>query len=329
MRGILNHHWGNSPSSNIWGLVNGYSPHVRAKKPLAFFEAYFDDSRSNIGEERLFIAGYLNSAEKWALFVDAWQECLDEKPAIAYLKMLQAQALQGEFRGWHPDARDAKLSRLAFIVRHFDPLSFEFSVSCRTYRDTLAHFAPRGLNPHFYCVHGILATVTRFLESRGAVHPVKFFFDEQNGVDTDIALFFDYIRSQLSGGAKDLISGLPTFESDQNLLPLQAADFLAWHVRREDEGSLSDQALINLLRTEHVRAHLDDTHLEAWRAEFEQLPGLDRMQSKGEWHKVRAALVAGKAAGFLPPYGTKWLNFRGGIRDWIKDRKRSIARLLR
>ncbi|WP_139784827.1 hypothetical protein [Roseovarius sp. A-2] len=112
---------------------------------MAFFEVYFDDSSSDEGDRRLFIAGYLNSAENWALFSDAWKECLDEKPKLKYLKMSEAKALQGEFRGWSPELRDAKLKRLSFIVRHFSPLSFEFSVSRRAYLEDLARIIHGGV----------------------------------------------------------------------------------------------------------------------------------------------------------------------------------------
>ncbi|SEP28586.1 hypothetical protein SAMN04490248_1811 [Salinihabitans flavidus] len=240
--------------------------------------------------------------------------------------MSEAKALQGQFLGWRPGDRDAKLNRLSHIVRHFNPLSFEFSISCKAYREELKDFSPRGLNPHFYCVHGILGTVSRFLESRGAIHPVKFIFDSQDGVDADIAIFFEFLRSSLPRGAQKLISGLPAFENDRNLLPLQASDFLAWHIRREHEGTLSDTTIIDRLRTDHVVARLEVSHLKTWRHEFSKMPGLERMQSKSEWQRTRTALVQGKVAGYIPPYGTRWKNFKGKIRDRFKDVKRSFIR---
>ena len=36
--------------------------------------------------------------------------------------------------------------------------------------------------------------------------------------------------------ARRLINGKPTFESDAQVLPLQAADMLAWNLRREHEA---------------------------------------------------------------------------------------------
>lgn len=324
----LDHEAGNAPSGQVWSLLSGLPSRLRAAQGLAFFEAYFDDSSSDIGDERLFIAGYLNTAHNWSYFSDAWDECLREPPAIEYFKMAEARALQGQFRGVTPKDRDAKLRRLSFIVRHFAPLSFEISVSRRAYREHLQDFAPRGLNPHFYCVFGMMSGVSRFLNSRGISTPVRFYFDTQDGVDTDIALFFDHMRSVQPRGVEKIMSGPPIFESDKRLMPLQAADFLAWHVRREHEGGDIDASLFDRLRDEHVVARLGDEVLKSWSEDFGDLPGIQSMQSKGEWQRLRAAVVEAREQGFRPPYGSRWKNFKGGSRDFLKRYKKQLIRWL-
>jgi len=46
------------------------------------------------------MAGYLNRANEWRLFDDAWAEELSAKPSIEYLKMVEANGLRGQFGGW-------------------------------------------------------------------------------------------------------------------------------------------------------------------------------------------------------------------------------------
>jgi hypothetical protein len=157
---------------------------------LAFLQAYADDSASEQGDLRLFMAGYLNRSEKWALFSDAWEEELRAKPAIEYLKMSEANYLKEQFAGWSKESRDEKLRGLARVLRHFNPLSFEFSVSRERFYHLVKPVSPRGIgNPHFTCCFGVVAGLARYADSQKIKMPIDFIFDCQEGVDEDIGLF--------------------------------------------------------------------------------------------------------------------------------------------
>ena len=203
------------------------------------------------------MAGYLNRANEWRLFDDAWAEELSAKPSIEYLKMAEANGLRGQFGGWSAGARDEKLRGLTRVIRHFKPLSFEMSISREQFYRLVKLVSPRGLaSPHFQCTFGVISIVSRFAaEHRGNV-PIDFIFDDQEGVSSDVALFFDEMIRSLPRRARRLINAKPTFRNDIEVLPLQAADMLAWHLRREYETCLSPATLpmADLLRDE--RGHL-------------------------------------------------------------------------
>ena len=57
-------------------------------------QAYVDDSASDQGDQRLFLAGYINAADRWIRSSDAWAEVLRDPPAIGYLKMSEANRFQ-------------------------------------------------------------------------------------------------------------------------------------------------------------------------------------------------------------------------------------------
>lgn len=222
-------------SAPIWSLVSGYASRFRADKPLAFFQAFTDDSASDIGDRRLFFAGYLNRAEDWALFADAWDEELRAEPGIEYLRMVEANGLRGQFAGWDERRRDEKLRGLARVIRHFKPVSFQVSVSREQFARILEPVNPRGLSPHFDCVFCTVSSVARFAYDGGMRLPIDFVFDEMDSVALDMPLVFDHLIKSLPRGARQLVSGHPTFKNDKLVTPLQAADMLAWHVRREHE----------------------------------------------------------------------------------------------
>jgi hypothetical protein len=79
---------------------------------MASLQAFIDDSASDTGDRRLYLARYLNRTDRWALFSEAWREELKAAPSIAYLKMSEANAFVGQFKGWTTADRDEKLRAL-------------------------------------------------------------------------------------------------------------------------------------------------------------------------------------------------------------------------
>lgn len=112
------------PTASLWAVLSWYAPEVRRNKAVAFLRAFTDDSASEIGDRRLFFAGFVRRADEWALFAETWDNELKASPAIAYLKTSEAQNLKGQFRGWTREACEAKLLRLAHIIHSSRPFSF-------------------------------------------------------------------------------------------------------------------------------------------------------------------------------------------------------------
>jgi hypothetical protein len=172
------------PTAAIWAFLSGYAPAVRRAKGLAFLRAFTDDSAAQKGDRRLFMAGYLNRADVWARFSEAFDSELRASPAIEYLKMSEANSLQGQFEGWPVAQRDEKIAALARIVRHFKPFSFQFSVDREQYDQTARPASPYGLaDPHFWGCFGIISGLTRFAADQGIRTPIEFIFDQQDGTD--------------------------------------------------------------------------------------------------------------------------------------------------
>lgn len=314
-------------SSAVLALLSGYPSRLRLEKPLAFLEVYSDDSASDVGDRRLFFAGYLNSAQAWALFSDAWGECLRSDPKIEYLKMVEANGLRGQFGGRSGSERDEKLRRLSFIIAHFRPLSFSFSVSRKEFDEELGGVIPRGLNAHFISAFGIVSGIVRYLENSRVETPVKFIFDSQDGVDVDIHLFLDWMVRHLSPKARRLINQHPSFEDDITLMPLQAADMLAWHLRRNHErGDCDKEMLDRLIGDLYLNSGLDISQLRDWRLEFSRLPMVSEMQSKTDWRRLRGGISRLKADGYRFPYGSRWKNAKYLTKDWISRSRWKLGR---
>lgn len=290
---------------------------------MAILQAYIDDSASDLDDQMLFLAGYLNRADKWALFSDAWAEEMAASPKISYLKMAEANSLRGEFHDWKVEHRDEKLRGLSRVIRHFRPFSFQFSVSRKTYLSQVKPNAPRGFGKaHFAATFGVVATLSRYLAQQGVRIPVHFIFDAQEGVSTDITLLFDYMIKSLPKNARKIIGSTPIFANDKNVPPLQAADMLAWNLRKEYEIGMGMGSLpmANLLRSEngHLHSEIPEEMLASWAKSFAQMPMVNAMQTKDNWRKARDSALTAISNGFVPPYGSRKNNFM----MWCRERRR-------
>ena len=300
----------------IWAHTVGYAHSLRGNIPLAFLKAFIDDSSAESSDRRLFLAGYLNTAEKWERFERAWEEELKTPPSIDYLKMVEAQNLRDQFRGWLDADRDEKLRGLARVICHFEPFSFQFSINRSRYYELVTPTAPRGFgNPHFIGSFGIVSGLARFISSQKIKTPIDFIFDQQDGVSGDVNLFFEYMMEALPRATRRLITRTPIFRDDKEFVPLQAADMLAWHLRREHEyGAL---AMATLLRCEkgHLVSELPETVMQSWSNQIDRLPVLDQFKSKDQWRTIKREIVRFQSLGFVPPYGSWWKNMVFRLRE--------------
>lgn len=286
-----------------------------------FLQAVSDDSMSQSGQQRLYLAGYLNHTDQWRLFTDAWAEELAASPSISYLKMAEAQNLKGQFRHWTEEQKDEKLKSLARVIRHFRPMSFEISVSVKDFDELVKSKAPYGLaTPYLPCLFGVVSSVSRIVHKEGSNLPVGFIFDEQNGVGSDFLQFFPHMIRNLPAGARKLIKAPPEFKDDKTYLPLQAADMLAWHIRREHDDGLPP---FGMPMAEHIRGEyhlvteISRDMLESWGNFFATQRGITLIQTKSQWRKFRSTLKSSLEFGYIPPHGTRLKNFLHGIRDRI------------
>jgi hypothetical protein len=274
---------------------------------LAFLQAYTDDSAAQKGDRRLFLAGYLHRADVWAAFSEDWHAELRSWPAIEYFKASEANHLNGQFdykAGWDKAKRNAKVGNLAAIIGHHQPFSFEFSINRQIFEDELKPVSPLGFGrPHFQMCFSVVAGIARYAAQEGISTPIEFIFDEQSGVDADITMFFSDMKKNLPQDAQNLIDGSPIFKSDRDkrYMPLQAADLLAWHVRREHETGKTLPRTYDLLnKSGHLVQEIPDEIVRKWADHHSKLAGTPLLQTKGQWRDLKDEIRRLKEAGIDP-----------------------------
>ncbi len=268
-------------------------------------QAYVDDSTSDEGDQRLFLAGYVNRADKWALFSDAWDEELRGSPSIDYLKMRDANSLRGQFQGWTADARDKKLQGLYRVIRHFKPASIHSSVSRKEFEEIVVPVAPFGFSrPYSFCFQAIMIHLAySTLESGLPKVPIEFIFDDQEGLGEEAKFFYRLIRDNQPKAVRDILSVDPIFRDDKLVKPLQAADMLAWHVRRNHVRDPMAFQVPDFLSTNglHMAIDIDASHLRHLADGFAKIPGTQLLKSKPAWKKTLEQVKIIELEGKRPP----------------------------
>jgi hypothetical protein len=261
---------------------------------VAFLKAFTDDSASNVGDRRLFLAGYLHNTDVWEAFSREWARELRAWPPIEYFKAKEANRLSDQFdrtRGWNEAMRDARVRNFAEIIAHHKPFSYQFSINRRLVEDELKPISPYGLGrPHFPVCQATVAGIARFVAEKGITELIEFVFDNQEGVDDDMSLFFGELLRALPPDAQRLIEGVPSFRDDRSEgnLPLQAADLLAWHIRKEHEtGTRLPLTRLLMNNDGHLVQDIPDDVVRMWAGHHKSQPGADRVRTKRQWREVK------------------------------------------
>ncbi len=197
--------------------------------------AYFDASGS-MGNSPVFVmAGYVGRFVDWKKFTPEWQTGLDTPKAIDYFKMSEAWARRGEFQGWHSEDRDARLRLLAPIVNKHALAAVVSVIPVKSWKQ---HFVGRlektyHNRPYYFAFHGVISNAIKYMHAKGIKEKIDCIFDSEGGEPiAEIIDGFSRFAELAPDHLKEYIGDPPTFRDEKKILPLQAADLLAWHVRR-------------------------------------------------------------------------------------------------
>ena len=210
-------------------------------------QAYIDDSISD--QPPIFVqAGYIAPAEKWAAFSNKWQAVLDIEPRLEYFKMKEAWALRGQFDGWSEERRNERLEMLYRVIEEFVTGSFYIGFRPDALKRAFAMFPKKFGHPYYFSVPRLMADVGRNLESFGLpIGPVDFVFDTQLHEKRHLIASWEWGTPRAKPNPPELgviLSNAPSFQDDKKVLPLQAADFLAWWLRRNFAAQATNKEVL-------------------------------------------------------------------------------------
>jgi hypothetical protein len=196
--------------------------------------AFVDDSSSAVGEKRHLLAGFILPDVTWKAFEVMWAAELRKPRRLNVLHMASC------FHGFTNEERIEKLAGLCGVIGAFRPMSVVCSVSqvdfVEVYRDNVPYDFR---HPYFLCFFGIINATLLIASQSAHPVPIEFTFDDQGNVGRNSLIWHALAHQFLPEEMRALAPNLPSFDSDSESLPLQAADMLAWHMRRGHDFELS------------------------------------------------------------------------------------------
>lgn len=224
-------------SQSVWlppwaPFLSGLPEHRRRKRILVPIQGYVDESGS-VETDRFVFSALIAEAEDWARFSDEWDACLKAPPSIRYFKMDHAAGRDGEFYGFSDVERDAKLRSLCAVLNRLKPTEVSADADMRQFAIAWGSMAGKPLSHYYFFPFQVInLAVAHVVGDMGSTQPYEIFFDEQKMFGPSAKQWYPIIRAMQAKPVQDLMPIEPFFRSDLDILPLQAADLLAWLVRK-------------------------------------------------------------------------------------------------
>jgi hypothetical protein len=223
-------------------------------------KAFADDSGNSDLSNYYALAGYVMQEPAWERFADEWDATLKARPyPIKCFKAADAESGMGYFSGVPREFRKLAVKELSRVIEHFSPLAIYTYLRWDDYNAIVSGNVPVAMDsPYAVLFYQLIRTVHDFQlrqveeNPHWGLHRTEWVFDEQGEVGIRVGGWYEGLKRNAPKPYRCMFGNRPDFRSDEEILPLQAADMLAWNICRELERpteNLSALARIREFRT--------------------------------------------------------------------------------
>jgi hypothetical protein len=238
-RGYQGHRECSDDRACIWirTLISGLSRSNRERWRYLMLQTALDDSGKDAVSTSFALAGYFGSPEQLMDFAHDWDDELKREPKLDYVKAYEAFGPHTQFRGWTETVRDERLVKFIKLIAKHSLKGIAFVIDNKPFslirglKDADGeHFKDPNLFAYLMSLSLFLQALPDFGES-----VADMVFDYEVISRRQAARAYEKIKTEARW--KDLANRLlrpePHWETDNDFLPLQAADLLAYCVRAE------------------------------------------------------------------------------------------------
>jgi hypothetical protein len=178
------------------------------------------------------LAGFLSTAERWGAFSDEWKAELDREPTLESFKMQKAMTGgDATWRAMRQNTQAERMDRFRAIIHRHAMLGF----ACVVHHDAYERLIQERFNSsdtvYSFAFVGVIGATMRYHREQKRNDKVSFVFAEQKREFRQARDVFERIM-EADDYLRGFVSRTPQEAKDDDVLPLQAADYLAWQIRR-------------------------------------------------------------------------------------------------
>lgn len=202
---------------------------------LVMIRGYFDDSGTHGNSHVVVMAGLFGYPNQWDYLSQLWAKKLADpcpgKEPLPRFHMAACQAADEEFLGWKRLECEYLVDELIEIIGKTGIHGFGCSIPRKAYEELITGDRRRASgDPETAC---IINCFVRFVDFARFSHPtdaIAFIFDDRPQQKSNVEKLWNVYKGA-QNGRPEIVSA--TFGSSKKLLPLQAADLLAWEVYQD------------------------------------------------------------------------------------------------
>lgn len=198
-------------------------------------KAFIDDSGSGGDSSWVVLAGYISTAEVWAEFDAEWLEVLADHPRIDCFHASEAESLRpdGQWAGVSKVERDAKIDRLIGVIQKFELQPISVRMRQSNYDQIVkGHIPTHWDDPYIILLNALITQFAVLIPDRfPEAGQVELVFDNHQRFRKRGPQFYNRMAVGLPSLSETINPNIH-YEDDEDFPPLQAADLLAWQIRR-------------------------------------------------------------------------------------------------
>lgn len=211
--------------------------------------AFFDETGINSGDTVFIYAGFVAASESWVSFSDDWEAQCAIEPKTPNFHTVDAFRASKFYWGASTEAervaaRDQRFLDLANIVKRHAL----FRVNCGLGRPQFDEYLKGTVSkefddPLFWGFAHIMGELAKTHKGCGFTDKIDVVFDRQNRIEKYVPEWYAKM-AEIDPAFDRIFSGPPSFRSDDEVLPLKAADMLAWGMQRNVRKRIESESRV-------------------------------------------------------------------------------------
>jgi hypothetical protein len=195
-------------------------------------KAFIDDSGSGGDSPWYVLVGYMGNVEGWDGFDARWNGVLHQEPCISYFKSSEAERLRpdGQWAGISKERRDAKIDALIDVIGRCARRAICARMRQNDYNAIIkGNIPPMWDSPYYILFTLLIGAAINIERLDGDSESVTFVFDSDQRHEKKRDLIVPPLMC-MESTYESLVNVVHCDE--QKCPPLQAADLIAWQIRR-------------------------------------------------------------------------------------------------